>query len=158
MRSDKGPWKDSEILKVECLCLHTPHLIVRYVSVILMLNLTIQDSANDFSVFMQMGRSGGTFCRHAGAFLSSDSQISSSDKPTYSVRFFGIWNIRFLFLYFLFGESDTNRYPLLAQLKVSDTSTAESGSELEEMASPKTNTNNHVPKLTPVSEYVSVLM
>nr|AAL07100.1 putative sec14 cytosolic factor [Arabidopsis thaliana] len=86
MRSDKGPWKDSEILK--------------------------------------MGRSGGTFCRHAGAFLTSDSQISSSDKPTYS-------------------------------LKVSDTSTAKSGSELEEMASPKTNTNNHVPKLTPVSEYAN---
>ncbi|KAG7592299.1 CRAL-TRIO lipid binding domain [Arabidopsis thaliana x Arabidopsis arenosa] len=84
MRSDKGPWKDPEILK--------------------------------------MGRSGGTFCRHAGAFLSSDSQISSSDKQTYS-------------------------------LKVSDTSTAESGSELEEMASPKTNMN-HVPKLTPVSETI----
>ncbi|EFH69317.1 hypothetical protein ARALYDRAFT_472189 [Arabidopsis lyrata subsp. lyrata] len=83
MRSDKGPWKDPEILK--------------------------------------MGRSGGAFCRHAGAFLSSDFQISSSDKQTYS-------------------------------LKVSDTSTAESGSELEEMASPKTNMNNHVPKLTPVSE------
>lgn len=46
----------------------------------------------------------------------------------------------------------------MAQLKVSDTSTAESGSELEEMASPKTNMNNHVPKLTPVSENVSVLM
>ncbi|ESQ34836.1 hypothetical protein EUTSA_v10007470mg [Eutrema salsugineum] len=81
MRSDKGPWKDPEILK--------------------------------------MGRGGGTFCRHAGAFLSSDSQISSSDKPTY------------------YG------------MKTSDTSTAESGSELEEMASPKT---NHVPKLTPLSE------
>ncbi|XP_023645037.1 phosphatidylinositol/phosphatidylcholine transfer protein SFH4 isoform X2 [Capsella rubella] len=84
MRSDKGPWKDPEILK--------------------------------------MGRSGGTFCRHAGAFLRSDSQISSSDKPTYS------------------------------GIKISDTSTTESGSELEEMASPKTNKSNHVPKLTPVSE------
>ncbi|VVA91894.1 unnamed protein product [Arabis nemorensis] len=81
MRSDKGPWKDLEILK--------------------------------------MGRSGGKFCRHV---LSSDSQISSSDKPNYS------------------------------GMKVSDTSTAESGSEVEEMASPITNMNSHVPKLTPVSE------
>ncbi|XP_010498386.1 PREDICTED: phosphatidylinositol/phosphatidylcholine transfer protein SFH4 [Camelina sativa] len=86
MRSDKGPWKDPEILK--------------------------------------MGRSGGTFCRHAGAFLTSDSQISSSDMPTDYV------------------------------MKVSDPSTAESGSELEEMVSPKTNLNNHVPKLAPVTETI----
>ncbi|KAG5392651.1 hypothetical protein IGI04_022614 [Brassica rapa subsp. trilocularis] len=78
MRSDKGPWKDPEILK--------------------------------------MGRSGGTFCRHAGA------QISPSHKQTY------------------YG------------MKASDTSTAESGSEVEELSSPKTNIYNHVPKLTPVSE------
>lgn len=41
-------------------------------------------------------------------------------------------------------------------MKVSDTSTAESGSEVEEMASPIANMNSHVPKLTPVSENVSV--
>ncbi|KAJ0257404.1 Phosphatidylinositol/phosphatidylcholine transfer protein SFH4 [Hirschfeldia incana] len=86
MRSDKGPWKDPEILK--------------------------------------MGRSGGTFCRHAGSVLSSDSQISPSHKQTY------------------YG------------MKASDTSTAESGSEVEELASPKTNITNHMPKLTPVSENV----
>lgn len=45
--------------------------------------------------------------------------------------------------------------PLLVQMKVGDTSTAESGSELDEMASPRTIMNNHVPKLTPVSENVS---
>ncbi|KFK44097.1 hypothetical protein AALP_AA1G215500 [Arabis alpina] len=83
MRSDKGPWKDPEILK--------------------------------------MGRSGGKFCRHV---LNSDSQISSSDKPTY----YGI--------------------------KASDTSTVESGSEVEEIGSPITNMNSHVPKLTPVSENI----
>lgn len=54
--------------------------------------------------------------------------------------------------------SDCNTHPHLAQMKVSDTSTAESGSELEEMASPKTNMNSHVPKLTPVSENVSLLI
>lgn len=61
----------------------------------LMFNQKIKDiyiyicSSNDFSAFMQMGRSGGKFCRHTGSVLSSDSQISSSDKPTYSgVRFF----------------------------------------------------------------------
>ncbi|CAN8292381.1 unnamed protein product [Cochlearia groenlandica] len=86
MRSDKGPWKDPEILK--------------------------------------MGRGGGVCCRHAGSVISSDSQTSPSDKPTYSV------------------------------MKASDTSTTESGSELEETASPKTNMNNHIPKLTPVSENV----
>ncbi|KAL1209372.1 Phosphatidylinositol/phosphatidylcholine transfer protein SFH4 [Cardamine amara subsp. amara] len=88
MRSDKGPWKDPEILK--------------------------------------MGRSGEKFCRHTGSFLSSDSQISSSDKPPYY------------------------------RMKASDTSTAESGSELEDMTSPKTNMNNHIPKLTPVSENIKV--
>ncbi|CAA7013573.1 unnamed protein product [Microthlaspi erraticum] len=86
MRSDKGPWKDPEILK--------------------------------------MGRSGGTFCRHAGTLLCSDSQISSSDKQSYN------------------------------GMKVGDTSTAESGSELDEMASPRRIMNNHVPKLTPVSENI----
>lgn len=45
---------------------------------------------------------------------------------------------------------------LLAQIKVSDTSTAESSSELEEMASPKANKESHVPKLTPVCEDVRV--
>ncbi|XP_010536338.1 PREDICTED: phosphatidylinositol/phosphatidylcholine transfer protein SFH4 isoform X2 [Tarenaya hassleriana] len=73
MRSDKGPWKDPEILK--------------------------------------MVRSGGTLCRHASAISNNDPQI-----------------------------------------KVSDTSTAESGSEMDEMASPKVNKNNLVPKLTPVTE------
>ncbi|KAH0868798.1 hypothetical protein HID58_075820 [Brassica napus] len=37
-------------------------------------------------------------------------------------------------------------------MKANDTSTAESGSELEELTSPKTNMNSYVAKLTPVSE------
>lgn len=41
-------------------------------------------------------------------------------------------------------------------MKASDTSTAESGSEVEEFSSPKTNIRNHISKLTPVSESVSV--
>lgn len=44
----------------------------------------------------------------------------------------------------------------LAQIKVSDTSTAESSSELEEMASPQANKETRVPKLTPVCEDVRV--
>ncbi|ESQ27599.1 hypothetical protein EUTSA_v10018296mg [Eutrema salsugineum] len=83
MRSDKGPWKDPEIL-----------------------NLL---------------QSGGTLCRHA-SILNSDSRMNSCDKPIFS------------------------------GIKVSDTSTAESGSEYEEMASPKGNKESHVPKLTPVCE------
>ena len=42
-------------------------------------------------------------------------------------------------------------------MKASDTSTAESGSELEELTSPKTNMNSYVAKLTPVSENVGFL-
>lgn len=46
----------------------------------------------------------------------------------------------------------------LAQIKVSDTSTAESGSEVEEMASPKVNREIRVPKLTPVCEDVRAFL
>ncbi|KAG2321164.1 hypothetical protein Bca52824_014377 [Brassica carinata] len=42
-------------------------------------------------------------------------------------------------------------------MKANDTSTAESGSELEELTSPKTNMNSYVAKLTPVSENVGFL-
>ncbi|CAH2067397.1 unnamed protein product [Thlaspi arvense] len=88
MRSDKGPWKNPEILN--------------------------------------MVQSGGTLCRHA-SILNSDSRMESSDKPSFS------------------------------GVKVSDTSTAESGSELEEMASPKANKESHVPKLTPVCEDLQII-
>ncbi|KAL1210145.1 Phosphatidylinositol/phosphatidylcholine transfer protein SFH5 [Cardamine amara subsp. amara] len=83
MRSDKGPWKDPEILK--------------------------------------MVQHGGPLCRHASV-LNSDFRMSSCDKPSFS------------------------------GIKASDTSTAESGSELEDMASPKANKENHIPMLTPVCE------
>ncbi|CAN6803211.1 unnamed protein product [Brassica oleracea] len=43
-------------------------------------------------------------------------------------------------------------------MKANDTSTAESGSELEELTSPKTNMNSHVAKLTPVSENLWMLL
>ncbi|CAN8234650.1 unnamed protein product [Cochlearia groenlandica] len=76
MRSDKGPWKDAEILN--------------------------------------MLQSGRTLCRHAS--------IPNNDKPSFP------------------------------GIKVSDTSTAESGSEVEDIASPKANKESHVPKLTPVCE------
>ncbi|CAA7042640.1 unnamed protein product [Microthlaspi erraticum] len=88
MRSDKGPWKDPEILN--------------------------------------MVQSGGTLCRHA-SILNSVSRVSSCDKPSFS------------------------------GIKVSDTSTAESSSELEEMASPKANKESHVPKLTPVCEDIRTI-
>jgi hypothetical protein len=54
--------------------------------------------------------------------LNSFSRVSSCDKPSFS------------------------------GIKASDTSTAESGSEVEEMASPKVNRELRVPKLTPVCE------
>lgn len=41
-------------------------------------------------------------------------------------------------------------------MRSSDTSTAESGSEVEEMASPKVNKSYLQPRLTPVCEEVSV--
>ncbi|KAL0724207.1 hypothetical protein Bca4012_038806 [Brassica carinata] len=46
--------------------------------------------------------------------------------------------------------------PEILTIKVSDTSTAESSSELEEMASPKANKEGHVPKLTPVCEDLQI--
>lgn len=42
------------------------------------------------------------------------------------------------------------------QVRSSDTSTAESGSEVEEMASPKVNKSSVQPRLTPVCEEASV--
>lgn len=45
---------------------------------------------------------------------------------------------------------------LLIQIRSSDTSTAESGSEVEEIASPKATRSYIQPKLTPVCEEVSV--
>lgn len=45
---------------------------------------------------------------------------------------------------------------LLIQVRSSDTSTAESGSEVEEMASPKSSRSFLQPRLTPVCEEVSV--
>lgn len=47
---------------------------------------------------------------------------------------------------------------MLIQIRSSDTSTAESGSEVEEMASPKATRSYLQPKLTPVSEEVSVFL
>lgn len=44
---------------------------------------------------------------------------------------------------------------LLSQIKTSDTSTAESGSEVEDAASPKPTGSYLIPRLTPVSEEVS---
>ncbi|CAH8364032.1 unnamed protein product [Eruca vesicaria subsp. sativa] len=108
MRSDKGPWKDPEILS--------------------------------------MVQSGGTLCRHA-SILNSGSRMDSCDKPSFSgVRFHN-------------NEAQTH---ILMGLntptyhKVGDTSTAESSSELEEMASPKANKESHVPKLTPVCEDLQI--
>ncbi|KAF3595722.1 hypothetical protein DY000_02023968 [Brassica cretica] len=49
-------------------------------------------------------------------------------------------------------SSDSSDNPTYYGMKANDTSTAESGSELEELTSPKTNMNSHVAKLTPVSE------
>lgn len=46
----------------------------------------------------------------------------------------------------------------LPQIKASDTSTAESGSEVEEMASPKVHRDIRLPKLTPVCEDVRVFL
>lgn len=43
-------------------------------------------------------------------------------------------------------------------MKSSDTSTAESGSEVEEIASPKVTRSYLLPKLTPVSEEVCINM
>lgn len=44
---------------------------------------------------------------------------------------------------------------LLIQIRYSDTSTADSGSEVEEITSPKANRSYLQPRLTPVREEVS---
>ncbi|KAL6215856.1 hypothetical protein ACLB2K_015283 [Fragaria x ananassa] len=85
MRSDKGPWKDPNILK-----------------------MVLSGEAQCF--------------RQIVTVSNCDGRIIASDKPRFT-------NIR-----------------------SSDTSTAESGSEVEEMASPKTTRSYLQPKLTPVCE------
>ncbi|KAL6212885.1 hypothetical protein ACLB2K_018100 [Fragaria x ananassa] len=85
MRSDKGPWKDPNILK-----------------------MVLSGEAQCF--------------RQIVTVSNGDGRIIASDKPRFT-------NIR-----------------------SSDTSTAESGSEVEEMASPKTTRSYLQPKLTPVCE------
>lgn len=47
-------------------------------------------------------------------------------------------------------------FTLSIQMRSSDTSTAESGSEVEEIGSPKATRSYSQPKLTPVCEEVSV--
>ncbi|XP_062022752.1 phosphatidylinositol/phosphatidylcholine transfer protein SFH8-like [Rosa rugosa] len=85
MRSDKGPWKDPNILK-----------------------MVLSGEAQCF--------------RQIVTVSNSDGRIIASDKPRF------------------------------ANIRSSDTSTAESGSEVEEMASPKATRSYLQPKLTPVCE------
>ncbi|XP_031269135.1 phosphatidylinositol/phosphatidylcholine transfer protein SFH8-like [Pistacia vera] len=85
MRSNKGPWKDPNILK--------------------------------------MVLSGETLCsRQIVTVLNGEGRVIARDKPRFSM------------------------------IKGSDTSAAESGSEVEEIASPKPTSSYLVPRLTPVSE------
>ncbi|XP_010428555.1 PREDICTED: phosphatidylinositol/phosphatidylcholine transfer protein SFH5 isoform X2 [Camelina sativa] len=51
-----------------------------------------------------------------------------------------------------FSRMSSSEKPSFSGIKMSDTSTAESGSEVEEMASPKVNRGIRIPKLTPVCE------
>ncbi|KFK41974.1 hypothetical protein AALP_AA2G195800 [Arabis alpina] len=50
----------------------------------------------------------------------------------------------------------SNDKPSFSRIKASDTSTAESSSEMEEMASPQSNKESRVPKLTPVCEDIRI--
>lgn len=55
-------------------------------------------------------------------------------------------------------SSNVSFFMLLGQIKSSDTSTAESGSEVEEITSPKATRSYSEPRLTPVREEVSVCL
>lgn len=69
-----------------------------------------------------------------------------------------VWDLNFLHVFsleltMLFSKAS---FMLLNQVRSSDTSTAESGSEVEEMASPKSSRTYLQSRLTPVCEEVRI--
>lgn len=76
-------------------------------------------------------------------------------NPTMSMMTAELSMQSFVQVYSFFSDA---LFVFLIQIRSSDTSTAESGSEVEEMASPKTTRSYLQPKLTPVCEEVSVFI
>lgn len=86
-----------------------------------------------------------------------EGKIVSSDKPHYNMVWSAPSKLSFIYtirVQFLF--SDASFIMLGTQIRSSDASTAESGSEMEEITSPKPSRSYSQPMLTPVLEEVSV--
>lgn len=86
-----------------------------------------------------------------------EGKIVSSDKPHYNM----VWStpLTLSFVYTIRVQSlfsNPSFIMLATQIRSSDASTAESGSEMEEMTSPKASRSYSQPMLTPVREEVSV--
>lgn len=112
---------------------------------------------------MQVILSGEAQCfRQIVTVSNSEGRVISCDKPRVPMV---------LSVYYLYPDVDAScklfslarsHFTLMSvsilwvQIRSSDTSTAESGSEVEEMASPKVIKSYVQPKLTPVCEEVSV--
>lgn len=95
--------------------------------------------------------------------LNSEGRVIARDKPRFLMvwsldLFHSLWVRALLFFYnFRFSCVFSNQFITisLGQIKSGDTSAAESGSEVEDIASPEPTGSYLVPRLTPVCEEVS---
>lgn len=118
---------------------------------------------------MQVVVNGETQCfRQIVTVSNSDGRVIACDKPHLPMVYYLLPDQHTSFR-LMFGGYVLINEPLLTlmlivcfhlyiQIRSSDTSTAESGSEVEEMGSPKVNKSYVQPRLTPVCEEVSSVL
>lgn len=152
LKSEKGPWKDPNILKVFNFCF--------YFSLRFPFSLSLFHLCT-FGFVIQMVENGeARYSRQIVTVSNGDGKIIAYAKPPYTaVRASTLLDPFLLIQFYLSKHIQVCLFRLLIQVKLSDTSTAESGSEAEDMTSPKPRRSymSH-PQLTPVHEEVSLLV
>lgn len=93
-------------------------------------------------------------CSRQITVSTNEGGVIASDKPHYPMVWSALWKLSFM-ITIRIQISNVVFIMLLIQIRYSDTSTADSGSEVEEITSPKANRSNLQPRLTPVREEVS---